>query len=56
MAWPGAVKDHIARGELVAVLEEYSTRIAGTYLYYPQRRHVSPALRALIDYLTRDRR
>ncbi len=43
--------DDLARGELVAVLEEFSTPFPGLYLYYPQRRHVSPALRALIEHL-----
>ena len=41
----------IDRGELVAVLEEFSTPFPGFYLYYPARRQASPALRALIDYL-----
>ena len=50
------VRDYVARGELVAVLEEFSTPFPGFYLYYPQRRHASPALRALVDYLGRKRR
>jgi DNA-binding transcriptional LysR family regulator len=50
------VRPHIERGDLVAVLEPFSTPFAGFYLYYPQRRHTSPALRALIDYLLRPRR
>jgi DNA-binding transcriptional LysR family regulator len=37
------------------VLEEFSTPFPGFYLYYPQRRHASPALRALIDYLRSSR-
>jgi len=41
----------VRRGELVEVLGEFSTPFPGYYLYYPQRRHTSPALRALIDYL-----
>jgi DNA-binding transcriptional LysR family regulator len=32
------------------------TSYPGLYLYYPQRRHVSPALRAFIDYLREARR
>jgi hypothetical protein len=40
----------------VADLEEFSTPFPGFYLYYPQRRHASPALRALVDYLRRVRR
>lgn len=49
-------RDGIASGELVPVLEEFSTPFPGFYLYYPQRRHASPALRALIDFLRQTRR
>ena len=45
----------IERGELVPVLEEFSTPFPGFYLYYPHRRHTSPALRALIDHVLRMR-
>jgi hypothetical protein len=45
------VRDEIARGELAPVLEAFCEPFAGYYLYYPQRRHASPALRALIDHL-----
>ncbi len=45
------VRPYVERGELVAVLEEFSTPFPGFYLYYPARRQASPALRALIDYL-----
>ena len=48
--------DDVGRGELVPVLEEFSTPFPGFYLYYPQWRHASPALRALVDYLRRTRR
>lgn len=50
------VRDEIARGELVSVLEEFCEPFPGYYLYYPQRRHASPALRALIDHLRAGRR
>jgi len=50
------VRDELARGALVAVLEEFCTPFPGYYLYYPQRRHASPALRALVDYLRGTRR
>lgn len=56
MAWESRVREHIEDGELVAVLEEYSPAFPGFYLYYPDRRHTSPALRALIDYLLEVRR
>jgi DNA-binding transcriptional LysR family regulator len=49
------VRPLVQRGELVPVLEEFSTPFPGFYLYYPQRRHAPPALRALIDYLLRIR-
>jgi len=38
------------------VLEKFSTPFPGFYLYYPQRRQASPALRALVDYLRRSKR
>jgi DNA-binding transcriptional LysR family regulator len=47
------VRPYVERGELVTVLEEFSTPFPGFYLYYPARRQASPALRALIDYLLR---
>jgi DNA-binding transcriptional LysR family regulator len=45
------VRPYLDRGEVVPVLEEYCPPFPGYYLYYPQRRQASPALRALIDYL-----
>lgn len=48
-------RDYVKRGELVPVLEEFSTPFPGFYLYYPERRHASPALRGLVDYLRRKR-
>ena len=36
-------RDAIARGELVSVLEEFSTPFPGFYLYYPQRRNAARA-------------
>lgn len=50
------VRDTVASGELMAVLEVFSTPFPGFYLYYPHRRHALPALRALIDHLRRARR
>jgi DNA-binding transcriptional LysR family regulator len=48
-------REPVARGELLPVLEEFSTPFPGFYLYYPQRRHASPALRALVDHLRASR-
>jgi DNA-binding transcriptional LysR family regulator len=56
MAWESRVREHIEAGDLVPVLEEYSTPLPGFYLYYPNRRHTSPAFRAFIDYLLERRR
>jgi DNA-binding transcriptional LysR family regulator len=56
MAREDRVRADIKSGALIAVLEEFSTPFPGYYLYYPQRRHASPALRALTDYLRRERR
>lgn len=50
------VRSYLEQGDVIPVLEEYSAPFAGYYLYYPQRRQASPALRALIDYLLQLRR
>jgi DNA-binding transcriptional LysR family regulator len=50
------IRDAISAGELVPVLEAFCAPFPGYYLYYPRRRHASPALRALIDYLRDVRR
>ena len=55
MLYEGQARDDVSRGDLVPVLEEFSSPFPGLYLYYPQRRHASPALRALIDSLRRAR-
>ena len=47
----GQARDDVTRCDLVPVLEEFSDPFSGFYLYYPQRRHASPALRALVEYL-----
>lgn len=49
------VREAIARGELVPALDTVCEPFAGYYLFYPQRRHASPALRALIDHLRESR-
>lgn len=51
LAFESHVRDAIARGELVSVLEKFCAPFPGYYLYYPQRRQASRALRALIDHL-----
>jgi DNA-binding transcriptional LysR family regulator len=51
MAYKAHVGDALARGDLVAVLEEFCEPFPGYYLYYPQHRHASRILRALIDHI-----
>lgn len=46
-----AVAGHVAAGRLVRVLEEWCQPFPGFFLYYPGRRQVPTALRALIDFL-----
>jgi len=46
----GTLADDPERGTLIRVLQRYSLRMDGLYLYYPHR-NVSPALRAVIDTL-----
>ena len=45
------VDGHLAEGELVQVLADWSIVRPGLFLYYPSRRHVPGALRAFIDCL-----
>jgi DNA-binding transcriptional LysR family regulator len=51
IAYDSHVRDALERGELVSVLEKFCEPFPGSYLYYPQRRHASRALQALIDHL-----
>jgi DNA-binding transcriptional LysR family regulator len=50
------VVPHLASGRLVRVLDDWCPPFPGSFLYYPSRRHVTPALRALIDALRVDAR
>ncbi len=47
------VADHIARGELVRVLEDWCPVLPSFFLYYPGRRRVPAPLRAFIDTVRR---
>lgn len=44
------VADDLERGALIRVLQRYSLRMEGLFLYYPHR-NVSPALRMVIETL-----
>jgi DNA-binding transcriptional LysR family regulator len=45
------IADKIAAGNLETVLEEYSVKDSGYYLYFPKRSQVQPKLRAFIDHI-----
>jgi DNA-binding transcriptional LysR family regulator len=45
------IAEALERGRLKRVLADWSLTVPGLYLYYPNRRHVQPALRAFIDCL-----
>lgn len=50
------VKDLIAEGRLVRVLEDWCPYYSGFYLYYPSRRRAPAPLRAFIDFLREEGR
>ena len=41
----------IDAGKLVPLLEDFSGPFPGLYIFYPQQRHMAPALRAFIDFV-----
>ena len=45
------VLPHVREGRLVRVLEDWCPSFPGYHLYYPSRRHFSPALSVLVDVL-----
>jgi DNA-binding transcriptional LysR family regulator len=56
MTYEGPVRGALAEGQLVSVLSEFCAPFPGYYLYYPQRRSASRALRALVEHVRRRRR
>jgi DNA-binding transcriptional LysR family regulator len=55
MSFDSHVREELERGELVRVLDKFCEPFPGYYLYYPQRRLASRALRALVEHLQRSR-
>jgi DNA-binding transcriptional LysR family regulator len=53
-AFEGFVAPAVARGELCLILEEWSERFSGPYLYYASRRHMPGPLRAFVDFIKAD--
>lgn len=43
--------EHLRNGRLVRLLEPYETHEAGVFAVYPAARHLSPKVRAFIDFL-----
>jgi DNA-binding transcriptional LysR family regulator len=49
-AFESQVREFVAQGRLVRVLEDWCPQYAGFHLYYPSRRHLPATLRAFIDF------
>jgi len=45
------VQSQVAEGRLIRVLDDWCAPFPGYHLYYPSRRHSSPALALLVDSL-----
>jgi DNA-binding transcriptional LysR family regulator len=45
------VHAHLVDGELIRVLDEWCRPFPGYHLYYPSRRHVTPAFTAVVEAL-----
>ena len=45
------IEAHIGKKRLVPLLEDWTPRSVGFYLYYPSRRQVPAALKAFIDFI-----
>ena len=45
------IVDHVASGRLIRVLEDWCAPFSGYHLYYPSRRHASPAFAVVVDAL-----
>lgn len=50
-----SVREHLARGELIRVLQAWCPPFAGFYLYAPTRAQMPSKVRALIDFLLEKR-
>jgi DNA-binding transcriptional LysR family regulator len=51
MVMDDLVEPYLAEGRLVRVLEDWTPPFSGYHLYYPNRRHPSPAFAALLEEL-----
>jgi DNA-binding transcriptional LysR family regulator len=46
------IKEHLANGSLITLLDNYKGPDEGIWAIYPQNRHLSPKIRLLVDYLS----
>jgi DNA-binding transcriptional LysR family regulator len=53
-AFEAQMAPHLARGTVETVLDDWCPSFPGFHLYYPNRREVTPALRAFIETMKRD--
>jgi len=44
-------KEHIKKGDLITLLDNYKVPDEGIWAIYPHNRHLSPKIRLLVDYL-----
>lgn len=51
MIWEDAAQQAISEGALVRILDDWCPAFPGYHLYYPDRRHPSPAFTALLNEL-----
>lgn len=56
LAFEGHVRDAVADGRLVTVLDDWCPPFPGPFLYYPSRRQPPPALAAFVAYIAERRR
>lgn len=47
------MREHLESGALVPLLTEYLPPFSGFQLYFPQRKHMAPKLRALVEHVRR---
>ncbi|SDR19500.1 DNA-binding transcriptional regulator, LysR family [Rhizobiales bacterium GAS191] len=52
----GCLGPHFAAGRLVPLLEDWSVRRSGLFLYYPSRRQIPAPLRAFVAFMRRERK
>ncbi len=46
-------KDHVARGELIKILEDWRSETMPIYIVYPQTRHLTNKVRVFVDWLAK---